>query len=136
MKRPLVRAKLDYPFEAPACDGSVVEVAPGILWARMPMPMALDHINVYLLKDTSGWILVDTGLNTQASRQGIVRSQTVFLARRNLSLRLHDIRSMLLDRLQTAVEYLLAANSHNLRSRGLTGQHAQQGIEHLTSRLH
>lgn len=68
MKRPLVRAKLDYPFEAPACDGSVVEVAPGILWARMPMPMALDHINVYLLKDASGWILVDTGLNTQASR--------------------------------------------------------------------
>jgi len=53
MKRPLVRAKLDYPFEAPACDGSVVEVAPGILWARMPMPMALDHINVYLLKDAS-----------------------------------------------------------------------------------
>jgi glyoxylase-like metal-dependent hydrolase (beta-lactamase superfamily II) len=69
MKRPTVRATLDYPFDAPACDGSVVEVAPGILWARMPMPLALDHINVYLLKDTNGWILVDTGLNTSDSKQ-------------------------------------------------------------------
>ena len=44
MKQAPARAKLDYPLDAPASDGSVVEVAPGILWARMPMPMALDHI--------------------------------------------------------------------------------------------
>ena len=69
MRQAPARAKLDYPYDAPASEGSVVEVAPGILWARMPMPMALDHINVYLLKDTTGWILVDTGLNTQASKQ-------------------------------------------------------------------
>ena len=69
MRQAPARAKLDYPYDAPASDGSVVEVAPGILWARMHMPMALDHINVYVLKDTTGWILVDTGLNTQASKQ-------------------------------------------------------------------
>lgn len=62
-------AALDYPFEPPAPDGSVVEVAPGILWARMPMPMTLDHINVYLLREDEGWTLVDTGLNTQRSRE-------------------------------------------------------------------
>ena len=62
-------AALDYPYEPPAADGSVVEVAPGILWARMPMPMALDHINVYLLRDEDGWTVVDTGLNTETSRQ-------------------------------------------------------------------
>jgi glyoxylase-like metal-dependent hydrolase (beta-lactamase superfamily II) len=59
---------LAYPFEPPAPDGSVVEVADGILWARIPMPMSLDHINVYLLRDGDGWTIVDTGLNTKASR--------------------------------------------------------------------
>ena len=68
MTRPHARAVLDYPFEAPATDGSVVEVAPGILWARMPMPMALDHINVYLLRGEDGWTLIDTGLNTDTAR--------------------------------------------------------------------
>lgn len=68
MTRPHARAVLDYPFEAPAPDGSVVEVAPGILWARMPMPMALDHINVYLLRGEDGWTLVDTGLSTDTAR--------------------------------------------------------------------
>ena len=62
-------AVLEYPFEAPAPDGSVVEVAAGILWARMPMPMALDHINVYLLRNQRGWTIVDTGLNTDRCRE-------------------------------------------------------------------
>ncbi|MBS0509505.1 MAG: MBL fold metallo-hydrolase [Proteobacteria bacterium] len=35
----------------------------------MPMPMALDHINVYLLRDGDGWTVVDTGLNTATSRE-------------------------------------------------------------------
>ncbi|TCP12690.1 MBL fold metallo-hydrolase [Simplicispira metamorpha] len=68
MTRLSARAVQDYPFSAPDCDGSVVEVAPGILWARMPMPMALDHINVYLLRGDDGWTLIDTGLNTPAAR--------------------------------------------------------------------
>jgi glyoxylase-like metal-dependent hydrolase (beta-lactamase superfamily II) len=63
------KAELVYPFTPPASDGSVVEVAPGILWARMPMPMALDHINVYLLRNADGWLLVDTGLNTDICRE-------------------------------------------------------------------
>jgi len=28
----------------------------------MPLPMALDHINLYLLEDTDGWWVVDTGI--------------------------------------------------------------------------
>lgn len=59
-------AALDYPFQTPPrSDGEVLEVAPGILWARMPMPMTLDHINVYLLREDDGWTVVDTGLNTE-----------------------------------------------------------------------
>lgn len=61
-------APLDYPFEAPASDGSLVEVAEGVLWLRMPMPMSLDHINLYLLRDGAGWAVVDTGLNTERCR--------------------------------------------------------------------
>ncbi len=68
IERQRASAALDYPFNAPAPDGSVVEVAPGILWARMPMPMALDHINVYLLRDGEGWTVVDTGLNLPDGR--------------------------------------------------------------------
>ena len=62
-------APLVYPLTAPAADGSVVEVAPGVLWARMPMPMALDHINVYLLRGERGWTVVDTGLNADTTRE-------------------------------------------------------------------
>lgn len=69
MTRLHARAVLDYPFTAPATDGSVVEIASGILWARMPMPMALDHINVYLLRGSEGWTLIDTGLNTETTRE-------------------------------------------------------------------
>ena len=32
---------LVYPYAPPAPDGSAVEVAPGILWLRMPMPMRM-----------------------------------------------------------------------------------------------
>ena len=64
-----VGVPLVYPLAAPAADGSVVEIAPGVLWARMPMPMALDHINVYLLRGEHGWTVVDTGLNADTSRE-------------------------------------------------------------------
>ena len=69
MTRLRARVVLDYPFVAPATDGSAVEVAPSILWVRMPMPMALDHINVYLLRAEEGWTLIDTGLNTELTRE-------------------------------------------------------------------
>lgn len=59
---------LEYPHAAPADDWSAIEVAPGLLWARVPMPMQLDHINVYLLNDTDGWFVVDTGLHTEGTK--------------------------------------------------------------------
>jgi glyoxylase-like metal-dependent hydrolase (beta-lactamase superfamily II) len=56
---------LGFPFAAPATDGSLVEVAPGVLWASMPMPMGLDHVNVWLLRGDSGWT---TGRHRPAHR--------------------------------------------------------------------
>jgi glyoxylase-like metal-dependent hydrolase (beta-lactamase superfamily II) len=48
--------------------GQVVEVAPGILWARIPLPFKLDHVNVWLLEDTDGWTVVDTGIASDVVR--------------------------------------------------------------------
>jgi glyoxylase-like metal-dependent hydrolase (beta-lactamase superfamily II) len=34
----------------------------------MPLPFALDHINLWVLEDDDGWMLVDTGINTAETR--------------------------------------------------------------------
>ncbi|PSL10852.1 glyoxylase-like metal-dependent hydrolase (beta-lactamase superfamily II) [Marinobacterium halophilum] len=62
------RAALEYPFEKPTESCQLVAISAGVFWARIPMPMALDHINVYVLEDSKGWYLIDTGLNTEASK--------------------------------------------------------------------
>lgn len=61
-------ARLIYPFEAPPAEGEAVEVAPGVLWMRLPLPMVLNHVNVYALEDTDGWTLIDTGFDSRRSR--------------------------------------------------------------------
>jgi glyoxylase-like metal-dependent hydrolase (beta-lactamase superfamily II) len=53
---------------APPEAAEAVEVAPGVLWMRLALPMALDHVNVYALDDADGWTLVDTGLDTPRGR--------------------------------------------------------------------
>ena len=56
---------LTYPFSEPPRAGDAQEVAPGVLWLRMALPMAgLNHINVWALADEDGWTLVDTGMQT------------------------------------------------------------------------
>lgn len=60
---------LDHPWEAPPEAGTVTEVASGILWARLPLPMKLDHVNVYLLDDGDRWTLIDTGLDWKKGRE-------------------------------------------------------------------
>lgn len=52
--------------------GSTLEVAPGIHWLRMPLPFALDHINLWLLRDRQdgreGWTIVDCGIDSPETR--------------------------------------------------------------------
>jgi glyoxylase-like metal-dependent hydrolase (beta-lactamase superfamily II) len=55
---------LVYPFEAPPPRGRTTEVAPGVHWIRMPLPYALNHINLWALDDGEGWAIVDTGVST------------------------------------------------------------------------
>jgi glyoxylase-like metal-dependent hydrolase (beta-lactamase superfamily II) len=55
---------LKYPIKAMPLPGQTVEVATGVHWLRMPLPFALNHINLWALEDEDGWTLVDTGMNT------------------------------------------------------------------------
>lgn len=59
---------LTYPFEGIPALGEAMEVAPGVLWMRLPMPIALNHINVYAVEDGEGWTLIDTGLGLDDTR--------------------------------------------------------------------
>ncbi|QHQ37241.1 MBL fold metallo-hydrolase [Algicella marina] len=56
---------ITFPFEMPPGEGEAVEVAPGILWLRLPLPMKLDHVNIYALDDGDGWTVVDTGFHSR-----------------------------------------------------------------------
>ena len=49
--------------------GELVEIAPGIGWARLPVPGSLGHINVWALEDGEGVALVDTGLDIPPARE-------------------------------------------------------------------
>lgn len=62
------RAGLRYPFETPPGEGEALEVALGIHWIRMPLPMKLDHVNCYALDDGDSWTVIDTGLDSRRSR--------------------------------------------------------------------
>ncbi|MEP7180900.1 MAG: MBL fold metallo-hydrolase [Betaproteobacteria bacterium] len=57
-----------YPFAGPPAPGEVVEAAPRVKWLRMPLPFALDHINLWLLDDDDGWTLVDCGYGDAPTR--------------------------------------------------------------------
>ena len=47
--------------------GEAMQVAAGVWWIRMPLPFALDHINLWLLEDEGGWTIVDTGYGVEAT---------------------------------------------------------------------
>ncbi len=65
--------ELDYPLaDAVPAPGTALEVAPGVRWLRMGLPFALDHINLWLLRDLQdgieGWTIVDCGIANDATR--------------------------------------------------------------------
>ncbi|PRG73454.1 MBL fold metallo-hydrolase [Burkholderia multivorans] len=68
-RREASTADLIFPFDAPTPSQRIVDVAPGVRWLRMPLPYALDHINLWLLDDGEGAALVDTGVNTEEAIQ-------------------------------------------------------------------
>ena len=69
---------LHYPLgDSLPAAGQCLEVAPGIKWIRMSLPFALDHINLWLLRDRQedmhgklieGWSVVDCCVNRTEAR--------------------------------------------------------------------
>ncbi|MBC65254.1 MAG: MBL fold hydrolase [Rhodobacteraceae bacterium] len=63
---------MKFPNKDTPKTGKAIEVANDILWMRLPLPMALDHVNVYAIREKTeecdGWTLIDTGFDTKKSR--------------------------------------------------------------------
>jgi glyoxylase-like metal-dependent hydrolase (beta-lactamase superfamily II) len=62
-------SQLTYPFAEGPKIGGGVEIAPGVVWMRMPLGGSLAFINVWGLKDEGGWTLVDTGMQGPATTE-------------------------------------------------------------------
>jgi glyoxylase-like metal-dependent hydrolase (beta-lactamase superfamily II) len=65
--------RLHYPLgDALPESGRCIEVAPGIKWIRMALPFALNHINLWLLRDemdgVAGWSVVDTCIHRDEAK--------------------------------------------------------------------
>jgi len=70
--------QIHYPLgDALPPQGGTMEVAPGVKWIRMGLPFALDHINLWLLRDrqpdadgtmVSGWTVVDCCIDSATTR--------------------------------------------------------------------
>lgn len=59
-----IPAKLEFPWPDTPAPGEAREVAQGILWARLPLPFRLNHVNVWLIEEDDGWTVIDTGCAT------------------------------------------------------------------------
>ncbi len=60
--------EIRYEFDTRPDEGETMPVADDIVWLRMPLPFSLKHINLWLLRDRAGWVIVDTGIDTRTSR--------------------------------------------------------------------
>jgi glyoxylase-like metal-dependent hydrolase (beta-lactamase superfamily II) len=65
--------QLDYPLDdALPAYGECITVAPGVKWVRMTLPFALNHINLWLLRDevdgVQGWSIVDTCVHREEAK--------------------------------------------------------------------
>lgn len=52
---------LRFPWPEPPAPGEAIEIAQGVLWFALPLPMALKWVNVIALDDGDSWTIVDTG---------------------------------------------------------------------------
>ena len=66
--------QLHYPWgDTLPAAGHTLALRPGVRWLRMALPFALDHINLWLLRDRDaagreGWAIVDCGVDNPATR--------------------------------------------------------------------
>ena len=68
MKPSPTPAGVEYPPDRLPDPGTAMDVAPGVRWLRMPLPFALDHINLWLVAEGDCFAAVDTGLGSEEIR--------------------------------------------------------------------
>lgn len=56
---------LRYPWDQHPGPEEVVEIRPGVLWARLKLPFRLNHVNIYLLADGDGYAMIDAGFGNE-----------------------------------------------------------------------
>jgi glyoxylase-like metal-dependent hydrolase (beta-lactamase superfamily II) len=70
--------------------GDYREVLPGVHILELPLPFSLGLINVYLVRLADGWMLIDTGMDTEPCFNALNR------AREGVGVAWSDIRTILL----------------------------------------
>lgn len=110
----MIAPEIRFPHLSPPPEGGALEVAPGILWLRLPLPMALDHVNCYALDDGEGWTIVDTGINS-------ARTRAIW-------------QTLLTGPLAAKPVTRLLVSHHHPDHIGLAGWFQSQGVELITTR--
>ena len=54
--------RLVFPYEDVQKNGTMLEIENNVRWIRMPLPMSLNHINLWLIGELNQSTLVDTGM--------------------------------------------------------------------------
>ena len=57
-------SEIRLPFPQPQSPGEIRELAPGLLWLRMPLPLRLNHVNIWLLEERDGDPLARIGIGS------------------------------------------------------------------------
>jgi glyoxylase-like metal-dependent hydrolase (beta-lactamase superfamily II) len=76
--------ELEFLQTEPPQFGGAQPIADGVLWLRIPLPLELNHLNVWLLEDGDGWLLVDTGMAHDVCRDAWLELEERVLGARPL----------------------------------------------------
>lgn len=76
--------RLRYIEQQPPKVGEAVSLVPGLQWLRIPLPIDLNHINVWLLDHDEGYVLVDTGMPMDECKAAWEQLEKSVLARKPL----------------------------------------------------
>ncbi|MEM6896836.1 MAG: MBL fold metallo-hydrolase [Pseudomonadota bacterium] len=85
MDRRVEAEQLSYPFPDPPAPGAGIEIAPGVLWLRCPLPMALDHVNLYAFDEGESWTLIDAGMRWSKGEEAMAALRAGPLAGKPIS---------------------------------------------------
>jgi glyoxylase-like metal-dependent hydrolase (beta-lactamase superfamily II) len=83
---PSAADKLLFADIEPPPPGGVAQIGGGVHWLRMPLPGDLNHINLWLIEHNDGFVLVDTGMALDESRDAWLALEQTLLKQRPLRL--------------------------------------------------